>query len=156
MHGKPPTLRCRKCRGVPPAARFVGAARSICARCQAVAREARAERLKAKPARALVQRRPKLTGASGHLEWIRSLPCCVGLASCGAFIHAHHVRECTGGGTGLKPPDRWAVPLCPAHHLELHQRGARTWGLKYGIDLRQRAEDLAAQSPHLGGKHAPD
>lgn len=57
-----------------------------------------------------------------HLRFIRTLPCCV----CGTrkFVEAAHVRMASAihgkreTGTGQKPDDAWAVPLCAAHHRE--------------------------------------
>ncbi len=65
------------------------------------------------------------------------------------LAHAHHVRAGTGGGTAMKPPDRWAVPLCPAHHSEGHTGGWITFERKYSVTLRAVAEALASQSPHI-------
>lgn len=78
-----------------------------------------------------------------HLRLIRSLPCSVP----GCYqspIHAHHVRTAANSGTGLKPDDRMAVPLCFEHHAEIHHIGKRTFEHKYGVDLRQVASFISA------------
>ena len=54
---------------------------------------------------------------------------------------AHHVRLGTGGGMGMKPEDRWCVPLCTPCHEEVH-RGARTFERKIGRSLKSLAERL--------------
>jgi len=64
---------------------------------------------------------------SGHLEFIRSLPCCC----CGdnTSTEAAHIRTVnlaygkrnTGGGE--KPSDIWVTPLCNKHHAEQHHIG---------------------------------
>lgn len=52
--------------------------------------------------------------APGYLDKIRSLPCAVCKAP--PRSEAHHLR-CTGlRGTGMKSPDRFALPLCDLHH----------------------------------------
>jgi hypothetical protein len=50
---------------------------------------------------------------------------------------------------GLKPADRWAVPLCGVHHAGGHRTGWITFEAKYNVDLRWLAQELAAMSPHL-------
>jgi hypothetical protein len=58
-----------------------------------------------------------------YLEFVRMQPCCA--PSCLLPVeHTHHfARRHGGGGTSLKPHDTFVVPLCSAHHLEIHQRG---------------------------------
>lgn len=114
-----------------------------CPMCQAIERaNKRADRaIEPRPRRADPNRCPK------HLAWIRSLPCCI--ADCQGAAVAAHVRVCTGGGMGMKPPDRWTVPLCDAHHKEQHRIGHPAFDAKYDIALRDLAERLAALSPHL-------
>jgi hypothetical protein len=62
-------------------------------------------------------------------------------------IEAAHVRTGTGGGMGLKPPDWWTIPLCPAHHDEQHKIGERAFEEKYGFDMKEQAHKLADRSP---------
>lgn len=61
-----------------------------------------------------------------HLAFIRSLPCC----RCGKSpSQAAHVRMGTGGGMGMKPDDRYTVPLCADCHRRQHDVGERAfWG----------------------------
>jgi predicted HNH restriction endonuclease len=64
-------------------------------------------------------------------------------------MEAHHIRSGTDGGVGLKPDDRFVVPLCAECHRELHNTGAITFERKYNIDLMAVAEQCQRQSPHL-------
>lgn len=73
-----------------------------------------------------------------HLNFIRSLPCCI----CGGIdTEAAHIRiGSIGHGkrpTGMqeKSSDKWALPLCNRHHREQHDEGdeLRFWKT-YGID----------------------
>jgi len=44
---------------------------------------------------------------------------------------------------GLKVGDNWCVPLCHAHHMELHRFGdERTWWDLQGIDPLEIAKQL--------------
>jgi hypothetical protein len=121
----------------------------LCPRCAPKAREAKRQRnaVKSRPR----ERRQNQNRNPEHLAWIRSLQCAIRGCSCRDGSQAAHVRVGTGGGMGLKPPDRYTVPLCHEHHREQHQVGHRAFDEKHGIDLRALAEELAALSPHLKG-----
>ena len=61
-----------------------------------------------------------------HLNYIRSLPCCI----CGGIdTEAAHIRiqslEYGKRPTGMqeKSSDKWALPLCNRHHREQHDCG---------------------------------
>ncbi len=83
-----------------------------------------------------------------HLAWIRAQPCCV--RGCeGRQIQAHHVRTAATSGTGLKPADGDAVPMCQAHHGALHQNGAIWFEEFHGLVLREIAMQCAKRSPVL-------
>lgn len=85
----------------------------------------------------------------GHMQFVRGFVCLAAASgTCIGKIHAHHVRNGTHAGLGLKPHDKWVVPLCARHHDELHTRGADTFEAKYKIDLKKCAEELARRSPH--------
>ena len=60
-----------------------------------------------------------------HLAFVRQLPC----VACGkaAPSDAAHVRTGTDGGVGMKPGDRYAVPLCTACHEKQHRVGELTF-----------------------------
>jgi len=74
-----------------------------------------------------------------HIAWIKTLPC----IRCGRTpCDAAHVRiGSTGGGTGLKPPDRFTVPLYSSNpaigyqgcHSEQHE-GEVTFWAELGVD----------------------
>lgn len=86
-----------------------------------------------------------------HLQWVRGFPCLVEGVNghvCEMPIVAHHIRVGTGGGTGLRPADANAVPLCDGAHRELHQHGERSFSVKYRVDLGPAAEHLWSLSPH--------
>src|SRR5215471_16278683 len=67
-----------------------------------------------------------------HLAFVRQLPC----VACGkaAPSEAAHVRTGTDGGTGVKPGDRYAVPLCTACHAKQHRIGELTFRSALRID----------------------
>jgi len=58
-----------------------------------------------------------------YLAFIRALPCLV----CGAESEPHHWRKGADGGTGMKPSDCFALPLCHEHHMEAHRVGEATF-----------------------------
>ena len=73
--------------------------------------------------RSLVRRKPKPNPRRRvqHLAFVRQLPC----VACGkaAPSEAAHVRTGADGGVGMKPGDRYAVPLCTACHAKQHWVG---------------------------------
>jgi len=75
---------------------------------------------------------PDLRRRVQHLAFVRQLPC----VSCGkaAPSEAAHVRTGTDGGVGVKPGDRYAVPLCAACHAKQHQIGELTFWSTLRID----------------------
>ena len=67
-----------------------------------------------------------------YLDHVRQQPC----ITCGYRpVEAHHVRLACNSGTGIKPGDVWALPLCKLHHLEYHQIGKDTFFERHGIDV---------------------
>lgn len=85
----------------------------------------------------LRQRQPRVKDAK-HLNYIRSLPCCI----CGedTTVEAAHIRSaCIEYGklhTGMaeKPDDRWTVPLCGKHHRIQHTMDEIEFYSMYGKD----------------------
>lgn len=82
-----------------------------------------------------------------HCKWVRghrcSVPDCMGMP-----IEAAHVRDGTGGGIGVKPHDKWVISLCRDHHSEQHRLGEASFERKHRIDMKAKAEEFAARSPH--------
>ena len=76
--------------------------------------------------------KPKLRKRSQHLTFVRQLPC----VACGkaAPSEAAHVRTGTDGGTGMKPGDRYSVPLCTACHAKQHRTGELTFWSALRVD----------------------
>lgn len=82
-----------------------------------------------------------------HLRWLRGCVCAVSDAFCEGKIEAAHVRIRTDGGTGLKPSDCYAVPLCSTHHREQHGKGEVTFWAKRKLDPRSIAHSYWQMSP---------
>lgn len=79
-----------------------------------------------------------------HLAFVRNLPCCVCLA--GPPCEAAHIRkglpaDAKKGGTGLKPEDKWCVPLCQpsfgrnGHHVKQHSVGEFAFWEALGVGI---------------------
>src|SRR5258708_17512602 len=66
-----------------------------------------------------------------HLRFVAKQPCLV----CGREpCDPHHLRFAQSRGLSLKVSDEFTVPLCPAHHLELHRAGKEVgWWARSGI-----------------------
>jgi len=67
-----------------------------------------------------------------HLKFVSTQPCLV----CGRSpADAHHLRFAQPSALSRKVSDEFTVPLCRAHHRELHQHGRETaWWQRIGID----------------------
>lgn len=76
--------------------------------------------------------------SSRYLSYIRTLPCLI----CGQRAIAHHLMS-SGTEAGPEPSamaeksgDDWTAPLCPTHHLALHNYGHEPdWWLLHGIAI---------------------
>jgi hypothetical protein len=92
-------------------------------------------------------RRPKREIAAGHLALVRRCAClaCDNDNGC----EAAHLRINTGAGTGLKPGDRWALPLCSACHRLQHAIGEVTFWRGLDLDPVGVAVALFAKSGDL-------
>ena len=85
----------------------------------------------------LRQRQPRERDEK-HLDYIRSLPCCI----CGedTTVEAAHIRSASiengklHTGMAEKPSDRWALPVCGDHHREQHTMNEMAFWAKYGIN----------------------
>jgi hypothetical protein len=74
-----------------------------------------------------------------HLNFIRSLPCCVCLNNIeteAAHIRFSDASVCkANAGVSAKPHDYWTVPLCNSHHTLQHNIGnERKFWASQGID----------------------
>src|ERR1700745_527002 len=91
--------------------------------------------------------KPNLRSRVAHLPLGRLLPC----VACGkaAPSDSAHVRTGTDGGTGIKPSDRYAVPLCAACHAKQHRVGELTFWSALRIDPLNVALRLSTVSADL-------
>lgn len=88
-----------------------------------------------------------------HLQFVRGFSCAVKDCN-GDDIHAHHVRSGSMAGTGRKPPDSDAIPLCGTHHLELHTSGELKFYLAHRINYLDLIVWFASHSPPLRRRRA--
>jgi ERF superfamily/Putative HNHc nuclease len=75
-----------------------------------------------------------------HLRFVANQPCLV----CGRQpSDAHHLRFAQSRGLSLKVSDEFTVPLCRAHHRELHRTGKESdWWAKAGLEPISLARKL--------------
>ena len=85
-----------------------------------------------------------------HLNYIRSLPCCV--CADNTSTEAAHIRTAALGygkahtGMAEKPSDKWTLPLCGRCHREQHAFGDElAWFASKGIDPFMTAIMLRAK-----------
>lgn len=85
-----------------------------------------------------------------YLAAIRQLPCLkCGAVPCG---EAAHVRMSSGAhgkksGMGIKPDDRYSLPLCHRDHMEQHRVGEAKFWFDLGINPVLLCVKLSAASP---------
>ena len=75
-----------------------------------------------------------------YLKWLKTQPCC----ACGSTdisIPAHQ-RILGRGGTGIKPPDKDALPLCYWCHSEEHEGAVSFWGKKTKAKTKEFVQGL--------------
>jgi hypothetical protein len=90
-----------------------------------------------------------------HLRFVAKQPCLV----CGREpSDPHHLRFAQYRGLGLKVGDEFAVPLCRAHHRELHRAGKEVdWWARIGIEPIDIARRLWIEThPLLVSESLPD
>ena len=75
---------------------------------------------------------PSIQRDREHLRFVTKQPCLV----CGRQpTDPHHLRFAQPRGLGQRVSDEFTVPLCRAHHRELHRRAdERAWWRRYGIE----------------------
>lgn len=84
----------------------------------------------------LRQRQPRERDEK-HLNYIRSLPCCI---CSGIDTEAAHIRTASIENgkvhTGMqeKPSDKWSLPLCNKHHREQHSMNEMEFWGNHGIN----------------------
>lgn len=83
-------------------------------------------RVNTKPRKRNAPRAPWRVAKSFH-QWLRGRPCAADGIHCEGRIEAAHVDHAGGKGVGLKVADRYALPLCSAHHRRQHNRGWKTF-----------------------------
>ena len=92
-----------------------------------------------------------------HLKLIRQLPCLVsGRAPAGEAAHIRYASALYGKsvtGTGIKPDDKWAVPLCAWFHTmssdAQHRHGEEGWWEERDINPLLVASQLYSASVAL-------
>lgn len=87
----------------------------------------------------------------GHMKYVRGFSCSIENKNdhvCVGRMEAHHVREGSNGGVGLKPDDSTCVPLCGRAHQLGHSIGWQTFETRYQVDLKSIAKRLWLHSPH--------
>ncbi len=113
---------------------------------------------------------PKLRGPRArledkeHLRLIRLLPCLAsgempaGEAAHVRFASAAYGKQITG--TGTRPDDKWAVPLCPRLHTMAsdaqHRSGEEWWWKQRNINPLLVASQLYATSTALREAKTPE
>ena len=87
---------------------------------------------------------PRRRRSEDHLRHVRQQPCLV----CGRIpSQAHHLRFAQPKALGRKVSDEFTVPLCSAHHDQLHHVGdEKGWWEDHGIDPIAIATDLWAET----------
>lgn len=81
-----------------------------------------------------------------HRKFLRSFQCVVRGCEDGP-IEVSHIRTAANAGTGIKPHDSSAVPMCHAHHLLYHERGHDTFTNLFQLDLAAIAATFTRMSP---------
>lgn len=154
----PPKV-CKDCGLESPEVFFDKMSKNQCSRCKAIEsgdRNRRTAQRKALFVRVEPEPVDDPQRAEAHLSWIRKMPCSTAGLACRGPIVAHHVRENSGAGIGLKPGPEWTVPLCDHHHKDGHTRGWVTFAGDHKVDLRTLAISYSLISPHISEeiKHA--
>lgn len=98
---------------------------------------------------------PKRFRDKEHLAFVARQPCaiCARIPS-----QAHHLTFVQPKALGKKAGDQWTVPLCAAHHREVHDSGdERAWWRRHRIDAEEMARNIwegRRQAP-AGSKRLP-
>ncbi|MBB4258783.1 ERF family protein [Bradyrhizobium sp. CIR3A] len=88
---------------------------------------------------------PSRKRSKAHLSFVKEQPCLVCQQT---PCDAHHLKFAQARALGRKVSDEFTVPLCRAHHQELHQHGnERAWWANLQIAPLPVAQELWAASP---------
>ncbi|GMO63433.1 ERF family protein [Bradyrhizobium ottawaense] len=88
---------------------------------------------------------PSRKRSKAHLCFVKEQPCLVCRQT---PCDAHHLKFAQARALGRKVSDEFTVPLCRAHHQELHQHGnERAWWANLQIAPLPVAQQLWAASP---------
>jgi len=85
----------------------------------------------------LRQRRPRQSDLH-YLKWLRTQSCACGCHQ-GPPCDAAHLRASSLDydkditGIGIKPDDKWALPLKHAHHMDQHNNNELDWWRARGV-----------------------
>ncbi|WP_375764353.1 ERF family protein [Bradyrhizobium sp. Pha-3] len=86
--------------------------------------------------------------SKAHLLFVRGQPCLVCKQT---PTDAHHLKFAQPRTLGRKVSDEFTVPLCRAHHQDLHRHGnEKAWWANLQIEPLRVAHDLWAASPIHG------
>ncbi|MGY8678199.1 ERF family protein [Bradyrhizobium sp. UFLA05-153] len=95
---------------------------------------------------------PPRKRSKAHLLFVREQPCLICQQT---PCDAHHLKFAQPRTLGRKVSDQFTVPLCRAHHQELHRHGnERAWWANLQIAPLPAAQDLWAASPVHGPANA--
>lgn len=88
---------------------------------------------------------PSRVRSKAHLLFVRNQPCLVCQQT---PCDAHHLKFAQPRALGRKVSDEFTVPLCRAHHQELHRHGnEKAWWVNLQIAPLPVAQDLWSASP---------
>jgi hypothetical protein len=105
-------------------------------------------------ARSNIPRAPKREWPR-HRAFLRRHQCVVGRVDCdNSRIEVAHIRSAANSGTGIKPADWDAIPLCWSCHKLQHLIGQREFEKQFHINLTELAKEFARQSPDTGMREA--
>jgi ERF superfamily len=92
---------------------------------------------------------PRRVRDKAHMRFVTKQPCLV----CGRMpTDPHHLRFAQHRALGRKVSDEFTVPLCRAHHRELHREtDEAAWWIKLGIDPNSAARALWLKTHPLPG-----
>jgi len=86
--------------------------------------------------------RPASKKAPAFLQWLRGRPCVLERAGdCDGHMVAAHVDYAGDKGVGTKVSDRFAVPMCDAHHTRQHIWGWESFEKRYDLKALEHSHE---------------